>query len=191
MDGMKPCSRCGGEKEPDRKDCYCRACRRLYAREWRVQNPESRRAAKKRWEAEHPEEVKAAKRRRYQARREYERENQRKRRAAQPEVFAEYARRRRVKAREHGLDAYYKYGLTLEQRKALEAEQSHECPLCERPLAEIGRAVVDHDHATGRVRGILCVPCNSRLGWYENRAEKVSRYITTLPSSMPCGTSRP
>ena len=62
-----------------------------------------------------------------------------------------------------------KYGLTPEQYDALLARQRFMCPICELPFAEDGPsgdwdiASVDHDHATGQVRGILHRRCNLAL----------------------------
>lgn len=53
------------------------------------------------------------------------------------------------------------YGLTLEQWDALVLKQEGRCALC---LAEHGDLHVDHDHATGEVRELLCTNCNNGLG---------------------------
>lgn len=54
------------------------------------------------------------------------------------------------------------YGLTLEDFDAILARQGHACAICRR--APESGPVVDHCHETGRVRGILCGPCNSGMG---------------------------
>ena len=48
-------------------------------------------------------------------------------------------------------------------RNRLLAEQNWRCGICGDPLAG-GRARLDHDHATGELRGVLCSRCNSGLG---------------------------
>lgn len=51
-------------------------------------------------------------------------------------------------------------------------EQGGICPLCQKPinLAEKGAAVMDHDHETGLVRGILHRSCNAAEGKVANAA---------------------
>jgi hypothetical protein len=61
-----------------------------------------------------------------------------------------------------------KYGLTLEQFAAMEAEQGGCCLICK---DESPQLVVDHDHETGRVRGLLCRECNLALGYLKDRPE--------------------
>lgn len=62
------------------------------------------------------------------------------------------------------------YGLTRAERRTLEEAQGHACAICGRPesaLHQSGsrrRLCVDHDHATGAVRGLLCSRCNLVLG---------------------------
>lgn len=65
-----------------------------------------------------------------------------------------------------------KYGITLEQAEALLAEQDSKCPVCQRFLVLGGNqgpdsAVVDHNHTTGQVRGLLCRTCNIAVGYIE------------------------
>ncbi len=53
-----------------------------------------------------------------------------------------------------------RYRLTPEDYESLRAHQDGRCHICgeERPLD------VDHDHETGRVRGLLCRACNLGIG---------------------------
>lgn len=52
------------------------------------------------------------------------------------------------------------YGLTKEQYDEL---NTGSCPICLRPFTNLVRPVVDHDHVTGHIRGILCFYCNHRV----------------------------
>lgn len=64
------------------------------------------------------------------------------------------------------------YGITLEQYNQMAAEQQHVCGLCgEKPTTQ-KRMHVDHDHATGKVRALLCHHCNLLIG---NAKESVAR----------------
>lgn len=67
--------------------------------------------------------------------------------------------------------AYYAstYGITPEDREAQMLRQGCACLLCATNLKEIpDRHVhVDHCHSTGKVRGLLCHWCNTRLGALE------------------------
>ena len=70
-----------------------------------------------------------------------------------------------------------KYGLTLKAFDALLASQGGGCAICGRPDADN----VDHDHDTGRVRGILCFPCNVAIGLVHEDEERLlaaASYLT-------------
>lgn len=57
-----------------------------------------------------------------------------------------------------------KYGVTREQYGAMLLAQGGVCAICrEVPTGKKG-FMVDHDHTTGAVRGLLCSPCNSGIG---------------------------
>lgn len=53
------------------------------------------------------------------------------------------------------------------------ASQGNACAICKTPFdmsvsAKTGGGVfIDHDHVTGRMRGVLCNGCNHGLGWVE------------------------
>jgi len=58
-----------------------------------------------------------------------------------------------------------KYGITLEERNKIIAEQNNKCVICRRVLND-KNIHVDHNHDTGNLRGILCRFCNSGLGYF-------------------------
>lgn len=57
-----------------------------------------------------------------------------------------------------------RYGLTVDELDAMLEAQGHKCASCEDPLGDGARQGIDHDHITGRVRGILCCRCNLAIG---------------------------
>lgn len=58
-----------------------------------------------------------------------------------------------------------KYGLTEDDYDWKLREQDYRCAICRKHQNETGKVlVVDHDHDTGKVRGLLCNSCNTRLG---------------------------
>ena len=68
------------------------------------------------------------------------------------------------------------YGITIEEYEAVVAAQGGVCSICGRPPKKV-RLSLDHDHKTGRMRGLLCVPCNRALGFVENHWEGIHEYL--------------
>jgi Recombination endonuclease VII len=72
-----------------------------------------------------------------------------------------------------------KYGLTMEEYRS---RKSGSCDICGASMGAVGAngMHVDHDHRTGRVRGILCPACNKGLGCFAddpNRLHKAANYL--------------
>jgi Recombination endonuclease VII len=85
------------------------------------------------------------------------------------------------------------YGLTPEQVDELAALQHRRCCICACLLeghgVKEGGAVVDHDHVTGAIRGILCPSCNSGIGSLGDDVERLKSAIVYLrdPPGLPPG----
>lgn len=61
-----------------------------------------------------------------------------------------------------------RYGLTPADYDRMLAEQDGRCATCQRAMNWGGkRLCVDHDHATGQVRQLLCSTCNTVIGFIE------------------------
>jgi len=74
---------------------------------------------------------------------------------------------------------YYetRYNLTQGQWQTLFDKQNGCCAICERPVQNTLRGYlhVDHDHKTGRIRGLLCTQCNTGLGQLGDTYEQVQK----------------
>lgn len=55
------------------------------------------------------------------------------------------------------------YGITEADYEQMYERQMGICAICHKPETDI-RLAVDHDHATGKVRGLLCKRCNMAIG---------------------------
>lgn len=89
---------------------------------------------------------------------------------------------RRTWGRVHHLKA--KYGITVEQYERMLASQGGGCAICGRPPGQTKHAV-DHCHASGRVRALLCAACNRSLGYYEFIRERAEKYMAEYGQGNP------
>ena len=88
------------------------------------------------------------------------------------------------------------YGITLRDYEELLKIQNHRCAICDGEgfAMDVNRhkvkLVVDHDHATGRVRGLLCHNCNRALGLLQDSAQNLEAAITYLEgaTTIPQGS---
>lgn len=140
---LKPLSdfyRMAGMRDGHRNEC--KACNLAQQAERHRRDPEPKRERARRWAQDNPE-----------------------RRAAR-------AREYRASGRKEMADrkSYLKrqYGLSVEGYDAMLASQDGVCAVCSRPPTPGISLHVDHDHETGRIRGLLCFRCNNALGDMED-----------------------
>ena len=87
---------------------------------------------------------------------------------------------------------FKKYGLTYSEVLEMREKQNNLCLICDEPGFMMNDRVksplnVDHDHETGKVRGLLCHNCNRGLGLFADnpgRLRKAADYLegaTTIP----------
>lgn len=63
----------------------------------------------------------------------------------------------------------YRYGITREDYNELLITQNGKCAVCEKSVLELGLPLyIDHNHKTGKVRGLLCRKCNIGLGCFDD-----------------------
>jgi ribosomal protein S27AE len=89
------------------------------------------------------------------------------------------ARKKKHQRKNHLSSAY---GLTLAQFEEMRALQMGRCAICASTPA---RFDVDHDHDTGKVRGLLCSPCNRGLGFFRDRRENLAAAAKYLGLHSP------
>lgn len=69
-----------------------------------------------------------------------------------------------------------RYGITLKEYDNVLAFQKGLCAIC----GLSGKLLVDHDHLTGIVRGLLCFHCNSALGHFNDKISSMEKAIFYL-----------
>lgn len=72
------------------------------------------------------------------------------------------------------------YGLSLTEYNGLLERQGGVCAVCKEPPPKGRQLCVDHDHATGFVRGILCNKCNLALGYTNDNLTTIRRLLNYL-----------
>lgn len=78
------------------------------------------------------------------------------------------------------------YGLGPGQYQELYRFQGGKCYICQRATGASRRLSVDHDHKTGKVRGLLCRPCNDVLGHFRDDTEafvRAHKYLQLSPAA--------
>lgn len=75
-----------------------------------------------------------------------------------------------------------KFNLTPKDYDKMLESQNNVCLICGNAETRTRkgkptRLSIDHCHISGKVRGLLCSNCNSKLGWYEKCKEKVENYL--------------
>jgi len=64
--------------------------------------------------------------------------------------------------------------LSFDEYEQLREFQDGKCHLCGVPETETGRGLfVDHDHKTGKIRGLLCCRCNVMVAWVEKNFSSI------------------
>lgn len=87
-----------------------------------------------------------------------------------PEV-KERVRRRRLELR---------YGITHDEYQALVIKQGERCAICTQQKS----LHVDHDHISGKVRGLLCGSCNRALGLFYDQVPLMEKAISYLKKDV-------
>lgn len=161
---MKRCTKCGNDKplcdfhkrsqSRDGLSSWCKPCARTANNERRKLNVERERERTKRWHAANREVSRARANEHYHNNKDRHRDKRMQR----------------------------KYGIGIEDYDALLLLQGGKCAICGRAQPTRGdhRFQVDHDHGTGEVRGLLCAPCNTVLGFLEDDTNAIRSALSYL-----------
>lgn len=61
------------------------------------------------------------------------------------------------------------FGLTVEEYESLIQKQGNKCAICNKHQSQLKKLLsIDHNHKTGKVRGLLCGNCNRGIGFLED-----------------------
>ena len=71
------------------------------------------------------------------------------------------------------------YGITTDEKMDLLKQQNYHCKICGNKVNMIS-GHIDHNHKTGKVRGILCRECNTAIGLFKDNINNLKRAIKYL-----------
>lgn len=168
-------------------DSRCKNCHKIRAAKWRSENKAKEKASASIWIKENPEKVKEKYRRYASNNKDRRRENHKNWTRKNPEKVkkcrknwiaknpekVKLARKKYAdnwrknaspeKKKEHSIK--YKYGISWENFLSIYLAQDGKCAICKKEVGQFcKKTCVDHNHTTGRVRGILCTACNFAIG---------------------------
>ena len=102
--------------------------------------------------------------------------------------------RQATREKAHAARVQNTYGLEPGDYGRLYLAQGQLCAICRRATGASRKLSVDHDHATGYVRGLLCRPCNTTLGHLRDDPEaalRIYRYLNEPPAHTVIGLKKP
>lgn len=89
-----------------------------------------------------------------------------------PDKVKEHTRRGNLKSR---------FGITVEEYTSMFNSQQGCCSICNKHQSDFRRNfAVDHCHITGKVRGLLCVNCNTAIGKLNDNPELLRSALSYL-----------
>ena len=103
------------------------------------------------------------------------------------EAFKQYRKEYFQKNKDKIMNDFYvkKYGITQQDKLNMLKNQGDVCMICKIKLLTLREAFVDHDHKTGKIRGILCNTCNRALGLLKDDVKVLESAINYLNYGKP------
>ena len=140
-------------------------------KQWRENNPDKVKEYQKQWEKDNP-------RNRTEWGKQYYKDNKEKINKRFNQWAKDNPEKHKNGQRESKLKC--KYGLSHEDWLAMWEGQDGKCKICEKPFINLSKAFVDHDHKTGKIRGLLCSKCNGGIGFFDDNQKLIMRAINYL-----------
>jgi hypothetical protein len=167
-----------------------------YLRQWRSKNKEKIKAQKKEHYDNHREEEQKKSLEYYYANKENVKEKHKEYVIANKEKLKEKRKEYYVENKEK-IKEYHdthkeerkksslkrEYNITLEEYNQRLKKQKGSCAICHEKFKSDTHTQVDHDHKTGKVRGLLCRKCNSILGYSNDEIQILLNAINYLKNN--------
>lgn len=79
----------------------------------------------------------------------------------------------------------YTLGISVQEFNDLIIKQNNKCCICNKELIHSkNKTHVDHDHLTGKIRGVLCISCNLVIGHAKDSVETLESAIKYLKNNI-------
>lgn len=153
----------------------CKDCRKEYNKQYLLKNKEYL----NKYQKEYHEKIKKPKR-------QHDKQNNTEYHQRQLQLKRDYSNRNRENYRRSDWSAYLKrnYGLTVDEYELMIIEHNNLCAICKQPeklkhhiTGTLKRLSIDHNHKTGKVRGLLCTRCNQAYGKLEESQEIIENML--------------
>ena len=144
------------KERPRQYTVSCKYCRAKNAKNYRENNHSKVRMIEKRYQTKNRIELNKK-----------SRESLRKKRKKNPDFDRAYKLK-------------YTYGITIDEFNKILKKQEGKCVICRTDKPNGRGFCVDHDHKTGKVRGILCHSCNTGIGSLKDSVELLEKAIKYL-----------
>ena len=86
-----------------------------------------------------------------------------------------------IKRRKNNYELKKYYNISLNEYEKMISKQNSCCKICNRHQNLFKyEFAVDHNHKTGKIRGLLCQPCNTALGLFKDDIEVINNAMRYL-----------
>jgi hypothetical protein len=163
---------------------------REYQKQWYIRNKEKINTRSKEYYDTHKEErirnkekIKAESKEYYDTHKKERIEYSKEYRKNNVEKIRKYRRQydKNNSLKKKNTDIKRKYGITLEEYNIIHNKQENKCLICGKHQSEIKIPfAIDHNHKTGKIRGLLCGKCNLGLGYFDDNINLLLKAVKYL-----------